>query len=274
MGYLAAWSAEVDYPICSGDLMSKFLVAVLVVVTLTGGVSQALPPEGFENFAILNKGKAHSFFEIDFTYQAPVWKNDVQSAQAMLGLASGTNLWTLGAKTQVSPFVGERSAYFIRYDLTFLSTNSFAIKYIHEEWSYIASAKEVWSGDFNFFVPWSNGASGYYMTIGYYYRWLKQRWNEDWGNPLNYNTRDQESWFQGLLGFKVGMGSSNFMTFDLNWRDNFTYYNFDNMAFDLGLHFPSPGFLFKLNGGVRTSALTMGAGLAAEYYALAGFQFN
>jgi len=240
---------------------------------LTTSVSYALPPEGFENFAVVNGGKLESFFELGFLHQSPAWRNDFQSADMIAGIKTPNNLLTFGGKSMVSPYSGERSAFFGRYDWTFAKTNSFALKYIHEAWSYIASAKETWSADFNFFAPLGSGSAGYYITFGYYYRWLKQRWNSDWGNPLNYDTRDQESWFQGVSGFKIPMSKDNFVSFDINWRDNFSYYNFDNMAFDLGFYFPSQSSLLKVHGGLRSSALTMGSGFVSEYYAGLAIQY-
>lgn len=247
---------------------------ILAWVLMTTGVSLALPPEGLENFALLNDGKPSRNFGVDFVYQSPAWRDDFESVQGLIGVPMGSDLFTFGARGMVGPRSGERSAYMGRYDWIFGKGQSFALKYIHEEWSYIASAKEVWGADYNLFVNFGQSTAGFYMALGYYYRWLKQRWNQPWGDPLNYNTRDQESFLQGVFGLKIPLFSdANFITFDLNWRDRFSYYNFDNMAFDAGIYFPGEGFLLRLNGGIRTSAVTMGAGYAAEYYGGMGFVF-
>ncbi len=244
---------------------------ITLLVLLTASVSSALPAEGFENFAIINQGKTQNYFSTNFDYQAPVWRNDFESVELMGGTPIGNNLLSVGAKTMIGPQTGERSAYFARFDWILFDTQSIALKYIHEDWSYIASSKEVWSADYNLFAPFGTN-SGFYMSLGYYYRWLKQRWNEPWASPLNYDTRDQESFLQGVFGLKVPIFSdANFMTFDINWRDNFSYYNADNFALDTGFYFPGESFLLRINLGMRTAAVTMGAAAPSEYYGSIGF---
>jgi hypothetical protein len=206
---------------------------------------------------------------LDGTYNRPAWRPDYESVQANLGLATASgNYFTVGGRTLVSPKFADRFAAYLRYDLILWGLTSVALKYIHEEWRYLSSSKETWSLDYNFLVPVGQGRSGFYMTFGAYYRFLKQRWDAPWSSPFNYNTRDQEWFFHSVMGWQFALGSSGtYLTFDWNLRDQFSYYNFDNMAFDSSIHFDGGDhFIFKLDFGIRTSALTMGAGYPAEYF--------
>ncbi|MGE3973966.1 MAG: hypothetical protein AB7F59_05515 [Bdellovibrionales bacterium] len=255
-------------------LPSLFCTFVVAAVLLTSGVSIALPPEGFENFALIGRGKGTRSLAIDGMYNRPAWRSDSESLQFYAGWPTeNKNYLTVGARSLAAPQFGDRFAAFARWDWTFFDVTSIAIKYIHEEWRYIATSKETWALDYNFFIPFGEQKTGFYFSLGAYYRWMKQRWNDPWSSPLNYNTKDQEWFFQSVMGWQVGLGDTgSYMTFDWNLRDQFSYYNFDNMAFDLSLNFDGgDSFLFRLTSGVRTSALTMGTGYPAEYYGGMGF---
>jgi len=241
-------------------------IAGLFLGSLTLSVSQALPPEGLENFGLLGNGQGHSSFALGVGYQNPVWKNDFETVETITSFALDKDLLTIGAKSDAAPKWADRWSVFLRYDFTFLETHSLALKYIHEEWGYISTAKEAWVLDYNAFIPMGEGGGGFYFALGPYYRWLKQRWDAPWSAFWNYNTNDHEWFFQGLMGWKVMMGQSSYFTLDINLRDRFTYYNLDNSGYDLSFTFPNDEIVFQIHSGLRSAALFMGAAQPTDYY--------
>jgi hypothetical protein len=129
--------------------------------------------------------------------------------------------------------------------------------------------------DYNVFFPIGSNRNGIYVSMGYYYRWLKQRWNTNWSAPFNFSTDDQEGYAQGELGFQKSIGNAgSYWTLDLNYRDNYSYYHFDNVAFEGTFNAAfSQNFIIRMSVGIRTAALFMGTGSISENFAGLGFVF-
>lgn len=246
---------------------------LLTWIALTTGVAYAIPPEGLENFGVLNQGKVSDSSAIKLSLDRPVFRPDFESLQYVGGTTLGENYLSYGARGTLAPKAGDRSAFFLKYDWVFDKKHSFAIKYIHEVWQYISSAKESFGVDYNGYFPLGKGQTGVYVSFGGYYRYLKQRWDEGWYNPFNLSSEDQEGFFQGVLGWQIGLPEArDFVTIDVNWRDEFSYYNFDNAGFDLGFNFEGKGLVGKIIFGIRTAAITMGTGNITEYNLAIGFE--
>ncbi|HEX4925532.1 MAG TPA: hypothetical protein VFV50_15670 [Bdellovibrionales bacterium] len=247
---------------------------IILAAALTCSVAAALPPEGFENVTLIGRGKGSTQYAPALTYVSPVWRDVYQGAQFELGLPAGTNYASFGARSSLSPEWGDRDAYYARFDYVMLQASSLSFKWMHENWRYIASAKESIGLEYNVFFGFNGRKSGMYGTFGGYYRWLKQRWNDPWWSPLNLNTEDHEGYFVFVLGWQSSIGTSgSYFTFDVNNRDPFSYYTMDNLAFDLGLNIDLGRTLWRVVAGVRTSALTMGTGAISETYGSIGLVF-
>lgn len=251
-----------------GTLCASFL---FFGVVLTGSVAQALPSEGFENFTLLGRGTASSYYSASIADQKPVWRQEFQSAQYYWGTPVGTNYFTAGARVSFTPSWGDRDAYFLRFDYRVFQSTSFAFKAMHENWRYISTAKESAGLEYNTFFGLDGRKSGMYATFGYYHRWLKQAWNEPWWAPTNLTTSDQEGYFLFALGWQTAFGTSgSHFTLDMNNRDPYSYYTMDNIAFDLGLNIDAGKLIWRVVLGMRTAALFMGTGSVSEYYGSIG----
>jgi hypothetical protein len=239
---------------------------------MTASVARALPPEGFESFTLFGSGKTAPYLSGALTYQRPVYRDDYASLEVVKAFTNGSDLITVGARSMISPTIGDRDAYFLRYDLTVFQTSSLGLKLIHENWRYISSSKDSIGIDYNIYFGSPRLRSGVYVSLGGYYRYLKQRWNDPWWTPTNLNTQDQEGYALFVLGVQGSLGNSgSFFTFDINTRDHFSYYNMDNMAFDLALNLDSNHLLWQFIMGFRTTALTMGTASLSESYLSFGF---
>ena len=139
------------------------------------------------------------------------------------------NYLAIGGSVTVGSTFDDRDAYFLRWDETFWSTHSVALKWVHEDLKFITSSIDAFGVDYNGFWPWSE-RSGVYFVLGGYYRYLKQNWNGTWWAPLSLNSSDQEGYLEAELGWQFSWGATNFVTFDLGSRDPFSYSNIDNTS--------------------------------------------
>ncbi len=231
----------------------------------------ANPPEGLDNFAIHNKGKTSSSLSPLVSYAKSAWISPYSTLEAVASTPLAKNLLTYGAKVNVGGAYGDRSSYLLRYDWIFTPTSSLSLKWSHEDWKYISTAKDSYGVEYNYFIAVGD-RSGLYGSIGGYYRFLKQRWNKPWWSPFNFNTKDQEYYFTGALGWKGSLSETSYFTFDMNVRDTWSYYNFDNVAFDFNFYLGTgKNFVWRINGGVRTSAIWSGTMYPSQYYGGLGF---
>lgn len=240
-------------------------------LVLTTSVAGALPPEGFENVTLLGRGTASKYYSAAITHQKPIWRSSFQSAQYYFGLPVGSDYFTAGVRSSITPSWGDRDAYFLRYDFVMLKSSSFSFKWMHENWRYISTSKESAGFEYNLFYGAEGRRSGVYLSLGYYHRWLKQAWNDPWWSPFNLDTQDQEGYATFTLGWQTAFGTNgSYFTVDMNSRDPYSYYTMDNIAFDLGLNFNAGKFIVRTVVGMRTSALFMGTGAVSEYYGSLG----
>jgi hypothetical protein len=245
---------------------------LVLVWNLTTSVASAFPPEGFENYAILNRGFTTGGLSTSMMYSHPVWTGDYESFDVIGNVPIGNDVLTFGGRATVANYFGDRTAYFARYDWTWAETMGMSFKWAHEDWKYISTSKDAFGGELNFLWPMGEAAqSGLYFTVGANYRYIKQRWDSPWWAPLNTNTKDREWFFVGCLGYKFSLGKYSFWTLDANTRDAFGYYALDNVAFDTKFYVGSQTFLFNILFGVRTSATWVGTMYPSNYYGGIGF---
>lgn len=164
----------------------------------------------------------------------------------------------------------------MRYDYTFGGTQSVSLKWLHNDWNYMASAQENIALEYNAYVPVESLGTGGYFTLGIYQRWLKQSWNNNYQNPFSLDTDDTSMFLAATFGilFKVGSEGS-FITIDLNNRDTFNFYNSDDVGTDLSYYWKleSENFI-RLIAGTRWSGFfTFLPGYATTNYVGAAYSF-
>ena len=231
----------------------RFFLLSLIVLIMTGKVL-ALPSEGLESFATLGDAKAYRL-HLNSTVSDSYWRTEGASVGLETNLfTANKNVWSLGF-TQTIPSDDKR-AYFIRYDWTIWGDQSLSFKLAHEDLNYIESATENWGFEYSGQLAFPAAGSDFYYAIGIYQRWLKQSWDSDVHNPLSLNTSDKSTFLSYLMGVKKNFGASgNFLTFDVNNRDAFRYYNGDEMATDLGFYLNmNKKYFLKFFAGARWAA--------------------
>lgn len=255
----------------TANLGWKKNVVIFALSPLICSVSFGFVPEGLDNFGLNGHGQGTTSISTAIDYRNVKWLSDYESFQLIAGIPVGSSQLTYGGRATVANTWGDRTSYFARYDLRFGDTSSLGLKWIHTDWKFISSSKDTLAFDFNSFFDWGP-KSGFYVSIGGYYRWLRQRWNDPWWTPFSFSTQDQQGMMQACVGWQKSLGKESYLTFDINTRDSFEYYNLDNMAIDLSINIGGgPGFYWNLFGGTRTSASFVGTMMASEIYAGAGF---
>lgn len=249
----------------------RWFACTYIATLLTTSVALAFAPEGFENFAVLNNGKSTAGVSTVLQYSNPAWTSDHESLEAIGNVPLfEKDLLTFGGQVTVANTWGDRSAYFARYDWLLGRTMSLSLKWAHEDWKYISASKDAFGLELN--TLWALGKSGgVYFGGGVYHRLLRQRWDEDWWIPLNSRTKDRETYFSGVLGFKMPITQTSFYTVDINTRDAWGYYGLDHIAWDGAFYLGGKGLFFKITAGIRTSAMWMGTAYAANPYVGFGF---
>lgn len=219
-------------------------------------IASAYISEGLSHYTFSPNQKHSSSFYIQNTQS--IYKDAYNSAWAKHSvLVDDNDLYTLGAGSSFTEDNKDRNAFFIRYDWLFGDRNSLSFKWTFEQWRYIRAAKDSIGLEYNSFINFSK--RGLYLSFGYYHRWLKQRWNKNASHPLNFDTKDHEGFFTFCLGWLWG-NKENYWTFDINSRDDFSYYNLNNIAFDLNYHRHWAGNYIKAFVSVRTSGVLVGVG--------------
>jgi hypothetical protein len=167
----------------------------------------------------------------------------------------------------------DRDAYFGKFDYTFWGS-SIGLKILHEDFRYIEAGKNSVGADFNTFFR-IGATSGLYLSIGGFYRVINYRWNKNSWSPASFDGEDRQSNWQGCFGFyKAGLIGSSLTTLDINTKDSFSYYNMDNIAVDLGMHWGDAKSMLKLAGGVRLSGVSGAVPDISDYHATIGLVFT
>jgi len=185
-------------------------------------------------------------------------------------MGANQNVLTVGALAGIANKPYDRTAYFARYDLTFLS-QSFSFKLAHIDYRYLSAGKNTVSLNYNA----GGSASSWrqiYFAFGVYYRFSLNRWNTPTWNPLNFNTEDREWFFEGAGGMKFIFASDQYVTIDINNRDPFYSYNGDFLAIDLSYNvLTSASTTWRLSSSNRISSWLAGTGEISEQTIQFGF---
>jgi hypothetical protein len=257
-------------------------LTILIAILLASGIALAQPPEGLEAFGIASQGQSnakstgkggatnkliyalggytHTGFVGDYQYLA------AYASQPLLG----NNYLTYGGKLTTGNSLGDRDAYFLRYDETFFN-QSVSLKLLHIDYRYITAAKNVLSLDFNSAFHIGRN-SLFYFVGGLYYRTIAYSWNKQTWNPTNFGLDDTEYFPEFLLGSKLEFGDSAFVTFDLSNREVFDSLNGDNVTFDITLNLGSvKSFVWRLISSTKYTGILGGNGDIGEQTFSLGF---
>lgn len=242
-------------------------IIVYLLILITHGVVHAAPTEGFEATTLYGRELVpKTYFMANIGYENPPWRSDSEFIEAIGSFSTDAgNMFTFGTNLTVANTRGDRSHYMFKYDQFLWRSGSISFKWAHQDLKYISSSRDFAGLDFNVFFP-TGEWGGFYLSLGTYYRWLKQRWNAPWWSPLNLETQDQEAFVHGTIGFQFPLFESSFWTLDLNAKDAFIYYGVDHLAFDATINFNLEENLYlRTLFSVRTSASWMGTMMPAIY---------
>lgn len=201
-------------------------------------MAQAFPPEGFESYGLYLKESSNTRVYLQGENRNSYWKTE-GLGYSIIGdyLNESENQWTFGYYQNSDEINSNQSAYFVRYDLIPWESHSLSLKYLHQDWYYIESGQENIGLEFSGIFPMEFARSGFYYSIGFYYRWLKQNWNQDANKPFTFATQDKSGFACFTVGFQKKLSNKgSFLTFDYNNRDAFNYQNADSWATDLSLN--------------------------------------
>jgi hypothetical protein len=90
---------------------------LILALLMTTDVVWGAPPEGLENFGLLGRGKASTMYSLKGTYSDPTWRGQTTAVEFYGGTPLGGNYLSSGARSNIHPYWGDRSAYFLKYDL-------------------------------------------------------------------------------------------------------------------------------------------------------------
>jgi hypothetical protein len=225
-------------------------------------------PEGLEGLLLGGKAGARAYLAYKNTEN--LWRTEGSSGSFIVDYVNAAkNSFTLGYYQTANQTFDrpDKFAYFLRFDYTMGGTQSVSLKYLHNDWSYIPAAQENWSFEYNGFFSVQSLGTGAYYSLGIYRRWLKQSWNDDYQNPLSYQSDDVSAFAAATLGIMFKMGSDT-LTFDLNNRDTFNFFNSDDVATDLTYYWQlANGKYLRFLVGARWSGFfTFLPGYAATNY--------
>lgn len=195
------------------------------------------------------------------------WTDEYKYGEFLIG-AGRTNNLLLGYKSSFDDKNNKRDAWTMRYDLVVGDHNSFSLKYIHQNWYWLEAGKESVGLAFN-----SSTKIGFFYTIGYYVRWLKQKWDPSPYSPFNFETDDEEGFPILVFGWKYLMKGKSYWTLDLNNVDNFSYYSADNWASDFKYFIPIKSYTLTFSAGIRWSGILALAPYPATGYLGTGISF-
>lgn len=208
------------------------------------------------------------FGEINLTSQDSYWNSFYRSADFSLGKSEKQHEYSFGYKSSLDPETNKRDAWYVRYDYNFSKGYSVNFKFIHENWYWLTSAKESMGLAYNV-----NTDLGLYYSVGYYFRWLKQSWDDDPYIPFTFDTDDKEGFLTLLLGIAFDNGH-DYWTLDFNNKEAYSYFSADNWAVDFKYHLKtgSSSYLTFLLGVRFTGIMGLSPYPAATYTGL-GLQY-
>lgn len=233
--------------------MIRILICFLIY-HLQLGQALAFIPEGLETMSLYKSSPKKSHIYANFQSVESVWRSEGNSLVTLIDYQTDSkDLVTLGYYQTTSK--DDKFAYFFRYDLIFWGTQSISLKYLHNEWNYISTTQENLALEYNGFVPWGSGRTNFFYTLGLYGRWLKQKWNNDYQNPLSFQTDDKSVFATLAAGLLIEFGTNgSFVTVDFNNRDFFNFHNADNFATDVSFYFAfQKSLTLKIFAGTRWS---------------------
>lgn len=165
----------------------------------------------------------------------------------------------------------QKDNFYIGYQFPWGQESSLTLKWLQENLYFIKSGKTSFSLDYLTLFHLSQ-ITQIYFSFGYFYRWLKQRWDHNPYSPFAFKTNDHEGFISGIIGLKRYFNKS-FLTFDFNTKDSFSNYNFDNVGMDLSFHWNlTTTSFFILTFKTRFTALLTGTGVPSTYQG--GIKFN
>ncbi|GEM_PF-3726828 len=212
-------------------LIGMFLASI-------SSIAYGLPPEGLEGYGIYSKESANYHVYLQGENRNSYWKTEGLGTSIISDyLNESGNQWTLGFYQNADTVNSNHLAYFVRYDLIPWETHSLSLKYLHQDWYFIESGQENIGLEFSGYFPFELARSSFYYSIGFYYRWLKQSWNQDAHKPFSFQTEDKSGFPTFTLGFQKELSDDgSFLTFDYNDRDAFNYQNGDSWSTDLSVN--------------------------------------
>lgn len=172
--------------------------------------------------------------------------------------------YNLGVNSSIGDAAGEKLAYYLRYDFRFGEQSSISLKYLHEDWFYIDSAKESWGLEYNSAFDFVQNTWGFYYSIGIFYRWLKQSWNDNPHSIFNYDTEDQSAFLSLLFGWRK-IDNERHWGFEMHNRDAFSYYNTNHVNFEVYYTFLSTYDAISIYTNMKTTGLMVGAPNMSEW---------
>lgn len=256
-----------------GQRRYQFLIlGVLTSWTLN---AQSAVPEGLEGLLVSAKHQgARSYLALQNTES--LWRSEGGSISAMADMITAArNSFTFGYYQTLDDYSSpKKHAYFLRYDHTMFGTQSFSLKYLHNDWGYIPAAQENIALEYNGFLLVESLGTGAYYSFGIYKRWLKQIWNENYQNPFSFNTEDTSLFGVATLGISYRLGA-NLITLDFNNRDSFNYFNSDDIGSDLSFYwqFTNGSYLRFLLGTRWSGFFTYLPGYATTSYVGLGYSW-
>ena len=236
-------------------------------------IACAFPPEGLEGFAIYSKESTDYHVFLQAEKRNSYWKTEGLGTSIMADyVTEAENQWTLGFYQNTDKINDNEIAYFARYDLIAWETHSVSLKYLHQDWYYIESGQENIGLELSGAFPLEFSRTSFYYSIGFYYRWLKQSWDQDAHKPFTFKTEDKSGFGSFTLGFQKQLTSNgSFLTFDYNDRSAFNYQNGDTWSTDLGINiaFRKDRYLKFYYGALWSGVFTFLPGIpASEYYGI------
>ncbi|OQW53471.1 MAG: hypothetical protein A4S09_07680 [Proteobacteria bacterium SG_bin7] len=256
-----------------GQCRYKFLVATFLCAWALNARSSV--PEALEGLLVSSKNQG-SRSNLSLQSTESMWRSEGTSILATADIiTTARNSFTIGYYQTLDDFSSpKKNAYFLRYDYTFLGTQSVSLKWLHNDWNYIPAAQENIALEYNGFLLVESLGTGAYYSIGIYKRWLKQIWNENYQSPFSFQTEDTSFFAVAALGLSYRV-SGNLITFDFNNRSTFNFYNTDDVGTDLTYYwqFSSGSFLRMLLGTRWSGFFTYLPGYATTSYLALGYSW-
>ncbi len=204
--------------------MKAFLKYLFLTLLLIFSQISMAAIEGFESYAIFqSRSRAHIHLGISYNWQNFI--DPYPTYPLQFGYWYLKNLYfSSGLQLSSGQNSGDRLAYYFRNDWFFGESSSISIKYLHEDWYYIQSAKESIGLELNSSYQILGKKLVFYYAFGAFHRWLKQEWNENTHTPFYFKSDDESGFLTSLLGWLYNL-NQNAYGFEVYTRDTFSYYN-------------------------------------------------